>query len=492
MTTVIDQAREAAREALPEGVLIIGAERLRTASGGRHEVIDPSNGRAIGEVPLAGRAEIDAAVGAARAAFPGWRRFPVDRRRDVMLRLADLVAANESRLRAIAAQECGRPVRNAAGSLGVAHLRYFAGWADKLEGALVTAYPSDSLDYVIEEPYGVIAALTTWNGPIPNIVFKVAPALVTGNCLVLKVPESAPYEGILFGELCLEAGIPPGVVNVVVAGPEGGDHLVGHSGVDKISFTGGPEVARQISRTAGGALIPTVMELGGKSANLIFADADLPKAAAFAAQAGVVINAGQGCLLPTRLLVEESVYDRVVEVLTATLDTIVIGQPLSEETQMGPVINQAAVDRILGVVETTRREGHGTLAYGGERLGGDLADGNFIQPTVFTHVDPDSPLVQREVFGPVLAVHSFRDEEEALALANATSYGLSAYAWTRDLSRAHRLARDFEAGNVNINGMAPMSPTTPFGGNGYSGHGREGGRWALTEFLRPKNVWIGL
>jgi aldehyde dehydrogenase (NAD+) len=492
MTTVVDEVREAAREALPDGVLIIGEERLHSASGGRHEVRDPSTRRTIGEVPLAGREEIDAAVSAARTAFALWRRFPVDQRRDVMLRLADLVAANESRLRLIAAQECGRPVRSAAGSLGVSHLRYYAGWCDKIEGALVTAYPGDSLDYVVEEPYGVVAALTTWNGPIPNIVFKVAPALATGNCVVLKVPENAPFEGILFGELCLEAGIPPGVVNVVVAGPEGGDYLVGHPGVDKISFTGGPEVAKQISRTAADALTPTVMELGGKSANLIFADADLTRAAGFAAQAGAVINAGQACLLPTRLLIEESVHDQVLETLLATLDGVVIGQPLAEETHMGPVISEAAVDRILAVVDTAQRDGHGTLAYGGQRLGGDLSAGNFIQPTVFTHVDSGSPLVQREVFGPVLAVQAFHDEEEALAIANATTYGLSAYAWTRDLSRAHRLARGLEAGNININGMAPMSPTTPFGGNGYSGHGREGGRWGLAEFLRPKNVWIGL
>jgi len=370
--------------------------------------------------------------------------------------------------------------------------RYYAGWADKISGESFDPYPFGGIDFTVPEPVGVVGLIVTWNGPLGFCAMGGAPALAAGCCLVIKSPELAPFSPVTFGRLCLEAGIPPGVVNVVTGGPDVGNALVSHPGVDKISFTGGTVTARKLQEACAATLKPMVMELGGKSANLIFADADLDTAIALSSR--FTNNAGQGCSMPTRLLVERSVYQQVIDGVTDRASQVVAGDPFDPKVTMGPVISAGAVTRILGVIDHATESGAGRLQLGGHRIGGDLADGYFIEPTVFVDVDNTSNLAQEEIFGPVLSVLPFDDEEEAIALANGTSYGLAAYAHTRDMYRARRLIRDLQAGNVHINGTGPgpLSPASPFGGVKQSGYGRQGSRHGLAEFLDVKNVYFNI
>jgi acyl-CoA reductase-like NAD-dependent aldehyde dehydrogenase len=293
------------------------------------------------------------------------------------------------------------------------------------------------------------------------------------------------------GQLLLEAGFPPGVVNIVPGGPEAGDALVRNPGVDKIHFMGSTAVAREVLAAALQNLTPVTLELGGKSANIIFADADLPSAAELAISA-VVYMSGQACLIGTRVLVQAPVYDEVVELCKAMVEQIPVGDPCSPTTRMGPVISQGACDRVLGVVERARQNREGRLVTGGHRLGGDLADGYFIAPTIFADVDNSSDLAQHEIFGPVLSMQPFETEEEAVAIANDHPYGLAAYIQTNDLRRAHRMAAALEVGNVWINGFPGLPGSIPFGGTKQSGYGRLGGLAGIREFSRPKNIWAAL
>jgi aldehyde dehydrogenase (NAD+) len=320
---------------------------------------------------------------------------------------------------------------------------------------------------------------------------KAVPALAAGNTVVAKPPELAPFGAYLFAELALEAGLPPGVLNVVAGGAEAGEALVRHPGVDKISFTGGGTVARRVMTLAAETLKPVALELGGKSANILFPDADLDVAVPMAAMLGVQLLSGQGCALPTRLYVHDTIYDEVVARLVPFAETFRVGDPLDRRTQMGPVITEAAVDRILGMISRAV-DGGATLHTGGTRLGGDLAGGYFLAPTVLGDVEHGSEIAREEVFGPVLSILRFSDEAEVIAKANDSRYGLAAYVHTRDLGRAHRMAHAIDAGSISINGMSGMSPTTPFGGYKQSGFGREGGRAGIEEWLHAKNVFIGL
>jgi aldehyde dehydrogenase (NAD+) len=369
----------------------------------------------------------------------------------------------------------------------VDHFMYYAGWTDKIGGELAPIYPSSGFDYVIEEPYGVVGALLTWNGPLITAAMKVAPALAAGNTIVMKPPELAPFAAIRFGELCLEAGLPPGVLNIVTGGPDAGDAIVRHPDVAKISFTGGIAIAQQILKAAADTITPVVMELGGKSANIVFDDARLETSTMISTL--FCLSAGQGCLLPTRLLLQDTIYDRFLEGLVGAVAQMPVGDPLDPGTAMGPIVSENACKRILGVIEKARSEKAGELLTGGNRI---ASDGYFIPPTIFGNVDNKSSLAQEEVFGPVLSVTKFSDEEEAIALANDTKYGLAGYLHTRDVARAHRVASKIEAGFISVNGMNPMPASTPFGGVKRSGFGREGGRAGLEEFLRPKNVYIAL
>ena len=477
---------------LSHGSLLIGTERRREGAAGVLEHVNPATGTAQGTMALAGAADVDDAVRAARAAAAGWRATPGPERRDRLAALAELIRRDADHLARLATLESGAPVAIAGRTvLGPAEwFRYYAGWADKLTGDLVPVAPG-AIDYTLPEPYGVVGAIVPWNAPFLIACMKAAPALAAGNTVVLKPPELAPYTCLHLGELALEAGLPPGVLNVLPGAAEAGDALVRHPGVDKVSFTGGVEVGRVVARTAGEALKPVVLELGGKSANLVFDDADLDEAVPLTL--GLLLSmAGQGCALPTRLLVQEGVYDEVVARATATVERIVVGDPSDPATVMGPIISERHCARVLGMIDAATTDGAGRLVTGGHRMGGPLAGGFFVEPTLFVDVDNASDLAQEEVFGPVLVITPFRDEDDAVALANDSRYGLGAYVQTRDLGRAHRVAAALEAGFVSVNTKPLVSPPTPFGGVKGSGHGREGGLEGLREFVATKNVCIGL
>jgi acyl-CoA reductase-like NAD-dependent aldehyde dehydrogenase len=372
------------------------------------------------------------------------------------------------------------------------HFEYFAGWADKLEGAVIPVWPGEALDYTLREPYGVVGLIIPFNGPLVSMGLRVAPALATGNTIVLKPSEFAPYGPLRFAQMCAAAGVPPGVFNVLPGDGSSGQALVEHPGVDKIHFTGSVPTARDVLTRAAHTIKPVALELGGKSANIVFADADLDQAAGMAVIASVVAMSGQTCICPSRLLVEASIYDDFVDRVVAQAEAVAIGDPFASGTLMGPVISEAACQRILGVIEQGQTDQAGALLTGGSRAGGELANGYFVQPTVFGEVDNQSSLARNEIFGPVLAAMRFEDEAHAVSLANDTDYGLAGYVHTADITRGHRMAAALDAGYLSINGWAMMPPGAPFGGNGRSGIGRLGGRSALDEFLRTKNVFVGL
>jgi aldehyde dehydrogenase (NAD+) len=479
---------------LPDGSALIGDAWVGDLSGGVHPHVNPATGLLQKEVGLAGPGDIDRAVAAAHKAFPDWRALPVDERRTILARIAELFKVHTDELAGLATLESGLPSMFGpllCGVLPSEYFTYYAGWVDKIEGSVIPVYPP-AFDYTRREPYGTVAVLIPWNGPLTSIGQKVAPALAAGNCVILKPPELAPFTALRFGALCLEAGLPPGVLNVVPSGPQGGEALVSHPGIAKISFTGGGVTAEKVLMAAARNLTPVLLELGGKSANLVFADADLDAAVTLAVQTGVATLSGQGCLLPTRLLVEDAVYDEVVEMVVDLTESLVVGDPFSDDTIMGPVVSAPHCERILGVIDRALHESAGRLLTGGARLGGDLAGGYFIAPTVFGEVDNGSHLAQNEIFGPVLSILRFRTEAEAVQLANATRYGLGGYLHTRDLARAHRVADGLQAGYVAVNGFPLLPPNAPFGGMKASGHGREGGKEGLDEFLQTKNIFVNL
>ena len=469
----------------PDTGLLIGSSRVQACDGGMHTHIFPGSGLPTRDVVLAGPDEMDAAVQAARQAFPAWSRAPVNVRRDALLRLAKLMEDHAEELERLAVAENGITLAKARifRYSATDSFRYYAGWADKICGDVLPSWPVPGFDYTKPEPYGVVAMIIPWNVPLGALGQILAGALAAGNAVIVKPSELAPFTCLRIGELCLEAGMPPGVVNIVPSGPAGAEALVRHTGIDKLHFTGSGATARKIVQAID--LTPLGLELGGKSARLLFADADMD-AAIQATVASVLSNAGQGCLLGTRLLVEESIHDEVVEKCRSLMESYIVGDPFSPETQVGPVITEAARSRILETVDQARRRGDGRLVTGGTAID---RDGYYLEPTMFCDVDNSSPLAQEEIFGPVLAVSRFATETQAIEMANHSTFGLGAYLHTRDLNRAHRVAADLEAGNVWVNGFNVPS-SVPFGGTKQSGYGRVGGKEGLHEFLRTKNVWI--
>jgi aldehyde dehydrogenase (NAD+) len=470
--------------------MLFGDHWQGTGAESPFTMVDPSTGKAVVEVPMAGPAEVDQAVEAAAGAAAGWRAVPPHRRRDMLWRLGELVLRDRERFGQIAAVEQGLPGGSQYARFCAEWVKYYAGWAEKIHGSISPSYPVDALAYVLKEPFGVVAVITPFNESLAALGMKAAPALASGNCIVIKPPEQTPVQTVLFAELCLEAGIPAGVVNVVTGGPAAGEALVSHPKVGKVTFTGGLPTARAILRSAAANLTPVVSELGGKSANIVFADGDWKAGAALSALNACVNLAGQGCMFPTRLLVEGSIHDQVVKEVVDLVTRARIGDPAERGIQMGPVISAESAERIHGIIGRAR--GESRLVTGGDRLGGDLADGYFIEPTVFDDVDPGSELAQNEVFGPVLAISTFESEHGAVDVANGTSAGLAAYVFTDDLRRAHRMARELQAGSIGINGMSTVPPTLPFGGYKGSGSGREGGIEGLLEFLQTKSVFVPL
>jgi acyl-CoA reductase-like NAD-dependent aldehyde dehydrogenase len=484
---------EAPVDVIPQPALLIGDQRVTDASGGTFEHVYPATGKPTRTIPLAGREEIDRAVAAARGALPAWRATPADARRDCMLRLANLITQHAPELTQLNIVDNGTPAAIAGFAPAAAAdlFTYNAGWMDKIGGDVVTTWPIPAFDYAVEEPYGVVGVIIPWNGPVHAIGMTLGPVLAAGNCTILKPPELAPFAALRMGELFLEAGFPPGVVNIVPGGPEAGEALVRHPGVDKVHFTGSGATAKKILASALETLKPVGLELGGKSARLVFADADLD-AVTPEALSGIINLAGQGCINGTRILVQRPIYGELVERVAAMAGQIPVGDPIAADTVVGPVVNDTACQRILGVIQHAVDNDEGRLVAGGQRLGGDLADGYFLPLTVFADVDNATRLAQNEVFGPVLAMIPFDTEEEAIGIANDTTYGLAAYVHTEDLRRAHRVSAALEAGNVWVNSFLGIPAAAPFGGTKQSGYGRLGGLAGVKEFLRPKNVWMPL
>lgn len=477
---------------LPKVKLMIGDQALSQGSGGTFSHVNTATGQFQMDIPLAGEAEVGAAVKAARAAFPAWRDMKPGRRRQILDRFADLIDQNLERFTRMAVVENGIPVSTMVHGM-VSRIsgwtRYYAGWADKIEGLVTGTPPGDHFEYTVPEPYGVIGHIITWNAPMLSLAMKIPPSLAAGNTVVIKPAEFTPFSSQLFVELALEAGVPPGVINVLPGGVPAGAALVCHPGVDKISFTGGPDGARAIMRSAADTLKPLVFELGGKSANVVFPDVDIASTAAYCAAFGLS-NSGQGCALPTRLVIHQDIYEPFIEALQATMEKLPYGDPLNESVVVGPMVNASACQRVQDMIDASRASKVGRFLTGGAVEGGQ---GNFIVPTLIAEADPYCPIAQREVFGPVLCAFKFRSEDEAVSLANATEYGLAAYVQTNDLHIAQRMVHRLQAGTVFVNQATPaFHAASPFGGMGLSGFGREGGKAGLEEFIRIKGVGMSI
>jgi aldehyde dehydrogenase (NAD+) len=467
---------------------LIGDAWTASDAAGSYDHRYAATGQVQAQIGLAGADDVDRAVAAARTAQRAWAGLRPVKRAAILFALADLLERDAAPAAELAALDNGTPVRVMnPGVYAAAWVRYYAGWCDKLDGEMLSGEPG--LSYTRLEPYGVVGVIPPWNGSMMGMGQKCGPALAAGNAVVAKPPEVAPFGMLRFAELALEAGIPSGVLNVVVGGSATGLALVEHPDVDKISFTGGGDTARVLMAAAARNLTPLALELGGKSPNIVFPDADLDAAATMAAVFGTALLSGQGCALPTRLYVHDEVYDEVLGKLLATLQTLVVGDPLDPASFIGPVVTEAAMDRILGVIDTAKQDG-ATLMAGGERLGGALAGGYFVAPTVFGDVEHDSDLARNEVFGPVQAVLRFSSEDEVLRKANDSDFGLGAYLHTTDARRIQRFVRELETGMVIVNGRGSVSPTTPFGGYKQSGFGLEGGRSGIEEMVQRKTVLV--
>jgi acyl-CoA reductase-like NAD-dependent aldehyde dehydrogenase len=480
-------------DVLPKHPLIIGDARETGGRGETHAHIYPANGQVTREIRMANADDVDRAVKAARAAAPAWRAMNGDKRRDLFFKLAALCEANMQELGALVTAENGS-ISMAAPYMAIdaaQKFRYFGGWADKIQGRTVSTWGGPAHDYIAYEPFGVIGAIIPWNGPLFAATMVVAPALAAGNTVVIKSPELAPWSVMRLGELFLEAGFPPGVVNVVTGGADVGAAMVAHPGIDKIQFVGSGATAKKVLASAASTLKPCGLELGGKSAVIVFADADLRDAAKRGLSGAVSAN-GQGCVNGTRLLVERSVYEHYLQMLGAMAGHIKVGDPMDGTTTMGPVISDTALERIVGMTDLAQADG-ARLICGGARMKGDHSAGYFMPVTILADVDQGSQLAQEEIFGPVLAVTPFDTEEEAIVIANSCEYGLGGYVHTQNLARAHHMAGALDAGMIHVNGAGEgMTPCAPFGGMKQSGYGRLGGEAGLHEFLRIKNVWMNL
>lgn len=493
MTTDIADEFRTRAHALVNKDLIWSGGAYRTGTGKEQAFVHPGDSTTFVTTPLASPADVATAVAEAKAAQPAWAATDPSTRREILLAVAATIREHTDELALLTTLEMGMPVRAAQAGVGLAAdwFSYYAGMADKITGRVSRVGPAGSaLNYADPSPYGVVGAIIPWNGPVIALALKAAPALAAGNAMVLKPSELAPFAALRIAELAHGAGLPAGVLNVVAAAADGGAALAENPDVDLLTFTGGNTAGSAVAAVAAARHIPAILELGGKSASIVFDDVDVRRVARISLAIGGVQNSGQGCFLPTRILVHEKIYDEFCEHLAEAARKVRLGDPFDPDTGMGPVVNGAAHRRINAVVETALNAGAGRLLVGGAQQPAEK--GAFFEPTVFADADPASALCQEEIFGPVLAVTKFSTEAEAVEIANSTRYGLAGYVWTRDLTRAHQVAGQLTAGNVSVNGMSALPPNAGFGGWAASGIGTEGGEAGFYEFLRTKTIHVQL
>jgi aldehyde dehydrogenase (NAD+) len=472
--------------------LLIGGKFKDSLSGKTFPTINPATEEVLAEISEAEGPDIDAAVKAARAAFnhKTWRNMAARERSKLLWKIGDLIMQNADELALIETMDNGKPIfesRYVDIPSAAETFYYYAGWCTKIEGETIPV-PGNFLNYTLREPYGVCGIITPWNFPLLMVAWKLAPALACGNTAVLKIAEETPLTGLRLGQLCQEAGIPDGVVNVVPGfGETAGRALVAHPGVDKISFTGSTPVGKEIMRTAADTLKKVSLELGGKSPNIVFADSDVD-AAAKGAFNGIFYGKGEVCNAGSRLLVEESIHDRLMEKLLDRARKLEPGDPLNPKTRLGALVSASQLDKVIGYIELGKKEGAAPILPGG-RAGNT---GFFVKPAIFDAVDPAMRIAQEEIFGPVLAVLTFRDVDELVEKANSTIYGLAAAVWTRDVAKAHKLVQRLQAGTVWINAYNMTATESPFGGYKQSGYGRELGKYGIDLYSQIKSVWVSL
>lgn len=473
--------------------LLIDGQMQDARSGERFSTFSPATGELVAELALAGPADVDRAVAAARAALDGpWGRFTPAERQGVLLRLADLVDRHFDDLSLLDTLEMGRPITASRGlrPMILRSIRHFAGAATAIHGeTLGNSAPVELLSYTLREPIGVVGAIIPWNGPIFSAAWKIAPALATGCTIVLKPAEDGSLSPLLFGQLCLEAGVPPGVVNVVTGLGATGAALSSHPDIDKVTFTGSCETGQKIIEASAGSVKRVTMELGGKSPNIIFADADLDVAVPASAM-GVFNNSGQVCAAGTRLFVERPIYEEVVQRIAAFARAMRIGPSLDGDTQIGPLVSKKQYDRVASYLELGVAEGARLVTGGKRATGGALDQGYYVEPTVFADVRDDMRIAREEIFGPVACILPFDSFDEVIERANATRFGLAGGVWTRDITRALSAVKRIKAGSIWVNHYFAMDPAVPFGGYKMSGYGREGGNEHIASYLNIKSVWI--
>jgi len=442
---------------------------------------------------MAGRSDVDAAVAAAKAAFPAWSRMAAADRGRLLLKLADRIEQRSEELARIESLDTGHPLRDTRAldaPRTAATFRYFGGMADKFEGAVIPV-EAGFLNYLVREPLGVVGQIVPWNFPLMFTAWKMAPALAAGNCVVFKPSELTPLSSLKIAELMVEAGIPEGVVNVLPGlGATAGQYLAEHPQIAKLAFTGSTVTGRRIVQASSGNLKKVQLELGGKGANVVFEDADLAAAVGGSAFA-IFHNQGQACIAGSRLLLQEKIADAFLEKFLALARSIRLGNPLDPATEMGPLTSALHRDRVLGYVQVAKAQGGEILLGGKPPEKPELAKGFYVEPTVVRAAAKDR-VCQEEVFGPFVSITTFKDDEEALSIANSTEYGLGGGLWTRDLRRAHWFAQQLRTGMVWVNCYKRVNPASPFGGTGASGYGREMGFEVMREYTQPKSVWVNV
>jgi aldehyde dehydrogenase (NAD+) len=473
--------------------LLIDNRWISSESGKTFATVNPSTGEDICDVAEADAADVDKAVKAARAAFErgSWRKMPSSARARLLHRLADLIEAHADELASLESLDNGKPVAVAKAvdvAATVACYRYFAGWADKIQGKTIPI-DGDYFCYTRHEPVGVVGQIIPWNFPMLMQAWKLAPALATGNTVVMKPAEQTPLTALRIGELIVEAGFPAGVVNLLPGfGPTAGAAIARHMDVDKVAFTGSTEVGHLIMEAAAKSNLKRVtLELGGKSPNIVFADTNMDEAVE-GAHFGLFFNHGQCCCAGSRVFVEEKIYDEFVEKSGVRARNRTVGDPFDPRTEQGPQVDQAQFDKVMGYIDSGRSEG-AHLVCGGERVGDR---GYFIQPTVFSDVQDDMKIAKEEIFGPVMSIIPFKSLDEVIARANRTDYGLAAAVWTRDIGKAHAIANGVRAGTVWVNCYNILDTRAPFGGFKQSGIGRELGEYGLQQYTEVKTVIVKL